>query len=481
MTKKETTRFSAVKASRLTTAVLLLAILVAGALITWWTVAQTDRKMRADLLLQTQSVAQAVDVNRVQTLSGTKADLTRPEYLRLKEQLAILHSANPQYRFIYLMGRKPNGKVFFFVDSESSDSKDYSPPGQVYEEATDGLRRMFDTKTYLLEGPLTDEWGVWVSALVPMIDTKTGALVAVLGMDVDARTWKWDVAAKAALPVVLMFVLLIGLAATVLSTRSIKASPKPILWRLLPPLMFIIILLIAGGWMLLWQQHRQGLAREITEAILDVSSDLRLVLDLQASGLAAAEQPIAADPDVQKALREGDADRLLAAWRPVFEILQQEKHLTHFYFFDKNRICLLRVNKPDKRRDLINRFTALEAERSGKTVSGIELGPLGTFTLRVVEPVFADGKLVGYVELGKEIDDVLQSLQTRSGTQLAVVIYKKYLTRQSWEDGMRLLGRQPDWDRLPKSVVVYASQGHLPNAFALWITISRRSRRSPLS
>ena len=192
-------------------------------------------------------------------------------------------------------------------------------------------------------------------------------------------------------------------------------------------------------------------------------------LDLQASGLASAEQPIAADPGVQKALREGNADRLLAAWLPVFETLRQEKYLTHFYFLNANRVCLLRVHKPDKRGDLINRFTALEAERSGKTVSGIELGPLGTFTLRVVQPVFADGKLIGYVELGKEIDDVLQSLQLRSGTQLAVVIYKKYLTQQSWEDGMRLLGRQPNWGRLPKNVVVYASQGRLPNAFALWI------------
>ena len=178
--EKETTRSPAVKTPHLTTAVLLLAILAGGAFLTWWTVAWTDRVMRTDLLLQTQSVAQTVDVNRVQTLSGTKADLTRPEYLQLKEQFAVLHSANPKYRFIYLMGRKPNGKVFFFVDSESSDSKDCSHPGQVYEEASDDLRRMFDTKTQLLEGPLTDDWGVWVSALVPMIDTKTGALVAVL-------------------------------------------------------------------------------------------------------------------------------------------------------------------------------------------------------------------------------------------------------------------------------------------------------------
>ena len=34
--------------------------------------------------------------------------------------------------------------VFFFVDSEPSDSMDYSPPGQVYTEAPEAMRRAFN-------------------------------------------------------------------------------------------------------------------------------------------------------------------------------------------------------------------------------------------------------------------------------------------------------------------------------------------------
>ena len=103
----------------------------------------------------------------------------------------------------------------------------------------------------------------------------------------------------------------------------------------------------------------------------------------------------------------------------LFESLHREHALTHLYFFDKNRVCLLRVHKPEKHGDLINRFTAIEAERTGKTASGIELGPLGTFTLRVVQPVFEGQTLLGYVELGKEIEDVLQALHTGSGLHVA--------------------------------------------------------------
>ena len=163
-------------------------------------------------------------------------------------------------------------------------------------------------------------------------------------------------------------------------------------------------------------------------------------------------------------MRGRNADRLLSTWRPLFEKLHRQMNLTHFNFLDAKRVCLLRVNQPEKRGDRIESVTALEAERTGKTASGIELGPLGTFTLRVVQPVFADGLLVGYVELGKEIEDVFSPLHNRLGLQLVVTIRKEHLNRKNWEDGIRLLKREANWDRLPRSVVIYASQDRLPEA-----------------
>ena len=245
---------------------------------------------------------------------------------------------------------------------------------------------------------------------------------------------------------------------------------------LLPALSIVVILLITGMWVILWQQNQQRLTGDFAAQVAEVHRDLRIGLDNQAGGMSIATHPIAADAAVQKALREGDANRLLVAWQPVFERMHREKHLTHFYFLDRHRICLLRVHQPERRGDLINRFTAMEAERTGKTATGIELGPLGTFTLRVVQPVFERGKLVGYVELGKEIEDVLQSLHNQSGIQVAVVIRKEYLKRQVWEEGMRMLGRDVDWDRLQHSTVIYSSSGLLPDAFASWVNLVSSKR-----
>ncbi|MHB1354476.1 MAG: ATP-binding protein [Anaerolineae bacterium] len=203
--------------------VVFAAIIIIGVLFVWWTVQRADREMRADLLQQARLVAQAVNIERVQTLQGTEADLDSLDYKRLKGQLTDVRSANPLCRFIYLLGRKSDGVVFFYLDSESSGSQDYSPPGQVYDEIRDNERQLFDSKTAIVVGPDSDRWGTWVSALVPLVNPKNGAVVAVLGMDIDASAWTGDLAARAAWPVGMILVLLIGVAAVFVSLRRTDA------------------------------------------------------------------------------------------------------------------------------------------------------------------------------------------------------------------------------------------------------------------
>jgi len=442
------------------------AILAAGVLGIWWLAVRADHDLRKDLLARTRLVAEAVNRERIKALTGTEADLSSPDYLRLKKQLAAVRAAEPKCRFAYLLGRKAEGSIFVFLDSEPAGSKDESPPGQVYDEASAGTRRAFDTRTALVDGPYSDRWGRWVSGLVPLTDPQTGELIAVLGMDIDARDWQLDVAARAALPAGLVLLLMSGVITAFFVSARAPASPKPVTGRLLPFMALMIMALVVGAGLLLWHQQTEQLAREIARVSGKVVSDFNNALEHESRGLAAAMQPLVMDARIRQALAMRDADRLLTDWQSLYETLNREQSVTHFYFLGADRVCLLRVHKPEKRGDRIERFTALEAEHTGRTASGIELGPLGTFTLRVVQPVFDGVKLLGYVELGKEIEGILQSLHDGSAVQLAATIHKVHLSRQKWEEGMRMLGREADWDRLQNSVVIYASQGRLPDAFA---------------
>ena len=187
----------------------IMATVIAGTLFTWWAARAADLQLRTGLREETRQVAQGFSLDLIKKLAGAQVDLNNPIYRQIKEQLAATRSANPQCRFLYFLGRKEDGAIFFYADSEPAGSKDYSPPGQIYDEVPEASRRVFDTRLGAVEGPASDRWGTWVTGLCPMIDPGTGAVVAVLGMDIDSETWNWDILAKSALPLAAMLIPLV--------------------------------------------------------------------------------------------------------------------------------------------------------------------------------------------------------------------------------------------------------------------------------
>lgn len=178
----------------------LVAVCGAG----YMTARHADEALRADLLLQGRLVKEMIDLKSVAALSGTEQDLTNPEYQHLKDLFARTRRINPHCRFFYLMGRNQEGMTFFYVDSEPPDSEDYSPPGQVYNEADEAVYEVFETRQEKVLGPLTDRWGSWVCALIPLDALSPNAPPVVLGMDVAADEWKWTVRRQAAAPAALV-------------------------------------------------------------------------------------------------------------------------------------------------------------------------------------------------------------------------------------------------------------------------------------
>ena len=185
-------------------------------------------------------------------------------------------------------------------------------------------------------------------------------------------------------------------------------------------------------------------------------------LEEQSSTLAAELNWIVANGQFEEALMERDVDQLQNKSGHLYERLASVHSITHFYFQGPDSVNILRVHNPDKSGDLINRFTTLETERTGNISSGIELGPLGTFTLRVVKPVYYNGTLIGYIELGKEIEDILSSVTRKSDSEMGVFIYKDKLNRSSWENGMKMLGRDGNWSHYSTQVLIYSSMAFPP-------------------
>ena len=191
-------------------------------LLSWLAGSITDREMRNDFTEETQICANCVDVTHLKKLTGTLADLKSPDYLQLKQQLASIRKVDKDLYFAYIMGVKKNGKVFFYVDDRPDGHPEGSPPGSPYDEAPKEFNRVMQTGIPLVEGPSADSWGSYASGCAPIVDPKTGKVIAIFAIDYITRSWYWTIISRAALPVGLIIALVSGIFLVLVSKRRGK-------------------------------------------------------------------------------------------------------------------------------------------------------------------------------------------------------------------------------------------------------------------
>ena len=160
------------------------------------------------------------------------------------------------------------------------------------------------------------------------------------------------------------------------------------------------------------------------------------------------------DSCLQQAFTASNRSKLLQCATPIFQHVRKKYRVTHFYFHTLERTNFLRVHNPPRHSDFISRFTMADAATTKEIAHGIELGPFGHFTLRVVHPWYINGNLAGYIELGEEIDHITPEIKELIGGNLILLIKKEYLQRDKWEEGLKIMGRKGDWEQLADFVMI---------------------------
>ncbi|OSM07228.1 cache domain-containing protein [Magnetofaba australis] len=228
-------------------------------------------------------------------------------------------------------------------------------------------------------------------------------------------------------------------------------------WRLALSLVLAAALFLGvGGWM--WRQwDAQGSEHVMQRAQASAAvgnAVFQWLLEQEARVLEEALRPLLINPDLRAAFVARERDRLHALAQPLFVKLRARRRVTHFYFHLPSGVNFLRVHHPKRFGDQIQRVTLEQARASGEIASGIELGPLGTLALRVVSPVRQDGQIIGYLELGEEINHVAPMVKRISGGDLLVGVFKSLLSRKTWIEGQAALGNaDSDWDEYPNMII----------------------------
>ncbi|MBE0577665.1 MAG: GHKL domain-containing protein [Desulfuromonadales bacterium] len=229
---------------------------------------------------------------------------------------------------------------------------------------------------------------------------------------------------------------------------------KKIRRKVLVPLTLTFIILIAAFLYTSYRIRTQDYAARLTSRYERVQSILQSLVATHTSSMNSIVAFITDQQRFQNAMLNLDREQLLQHGSLLLDRLYLQQQITHFYFHDRNGHNFLRVYQPENISEAPHRFTMQRAMAEDHPVAGLELGGNGTFTLRLVYPWHVGQELIGYIELGQEIDPILRELKNATDIDFLVTIDKEFLVRNSWEEGMRMLGRSANWNILNDKVLI---------------------------
>jgi diguanylate cyclase (GGDEF)-like protein/PAS domain S-box-containing protein len=152
-----------------------------------WIESLKEQKEQAIKLALTAQASFQLD--NLYKLKVSEEDLGTPTYMHIKKSLINFAKINDDIASAYFYTQR-NGWIYFMVDSEPFNSQNYSPPGQIYQEADKATYLAMETSEPIVTRPSKDRWGTWISVLVPIKDFNTGKTVAVFGIDYQADSWR---------------------------------------------------------------------------------------------------------------------------------------------------------------------------------------------------------------------------------------------------------------------------------------------------
>ncbi|WP_321396002.1 ATP-binding protein [Emcibacter sp.] len=200
---------------------------------------------------------------------------------------------------------------------------------------------------------------------------------------------------------------------------------------------------------------KELLTAETSKFTSEFQRDFSDEVESEAEAMAMAIRPMQEIEALKGAFLARDRSRLYQLARPLLEQLETDYQISHLYFTGPDRTNFLRVHNPEQYGDVIDRYTTRQAEQSGKLFGGLEIGINGALTLRVVMPWKDNtGRLIGYLEMGKEVNNILQHLTSRSGLVMIEAYNKSYLDRNNLSAWMDKSGYGVLWDRLEDYAVI---------------------------
>jgi len=236
--------------------------------------------------------------------------------------------------------------------------------------------------------------------------------------------------------------------------------------KIILPLIAAFLLLLGGVAVTTVVLQEEEHAQLFIDEVDTFNRLIKHQIESDAKAMATFSDNLGQSPGLKAALKRGNREDLYKLARPFYENMERDFGVSHMYFSAPDRKNILRAHQPERHGDVIERQTTLSAEYTGERASGIEIGLLGTMILRVVTPWRIDKKLIGYFEIGKEINYIVDDANVLNDIKIQVFLNKAKIDQAGWREGMEMLGRKAGWDDFPAHVRVGYSHDDLPEGLS---------------
>jgi signal transduction histidine kinase/DNA-binding response OmpR family regulator len=225
-------------------------------------------------------------------------------------------------------------------------------------------------------------------------------------------------------------------------------------WRVFVPLAIAFVITFGAVLFSFFNHMQDHTDQAAAHRLADVRQIYAEQIERDSEKIRSLMELLQQDACLRSAWTERDKDRLLACAKPRFHDVREHYQVTRFSFHDLQRTSFLHVHDPAQDGGFVDRFTLVEAIKSGQPVHGVELDYSGIPALWVVYPWRIDGKRVGYIEMAVEISHVLQRLRELLGVEVFLTVEKVYLNKERWEQNRKLSSNLSGWELFPECVLV---------------------------
>ncbi len=181
--------------------------------------------------------------------------------------------------------------------------------------------------------------------------------------------------------------------------------------------------------------------------ILEKNIDLMKTLTFQ----------ITKNEKIIKEFEDNNKEALFKSLSVLFEHYHINHNITHFYLHKKSQHKYLAIHNTNKYKHLTTKVTLNESINSSKTISGIEFDIKHHLTLRVVSPVIKNGKVLFFIELGKNIEKIIKEYTENSKADIIFTINKKHITQKDFIKWLDKNDKERSFDSLSNYYILDSS------------------------